>query len=463
MTACLKDSRRILLFVTGSVAAFKAAALSSKLAQEGFEVRVALSAGAKEFIGASTFAGLTGNRVYESTFAEGDAMAHIDLARWADLALVYPASANTLSKFAHGMASDLVGTLFLAMNLDSANTAVRKNTVWIAPAMNPTMLAHPATQESLAKLASWGCRIVESAGGRLACGEVGVGRLPEPEAMLAEIRDYFSSARTTGEADADVEADPGAQQSLPLGASAGNSAPANAPLAGRKIVLTAGGTSEPIDPVRVLTNTSTGETGVRLANRFSGAGAEVTLLLAETSPFLREVDASVQTVGFSSFADLDRKVSENLARPVDAFVHAAAVSDYSVERIENGEGNVLAKTQKIHSGENLRLVLRPNPKILDRVRAYAKNPELRLISFKLSTAENCDEVDLSGYASDCIVHNAVSGIERGTERHHGEVFAREDQSTKGEVRSKYRSVARFDTKEELGDALVSILAEEWKV
>jgi phosphopantothenoylcysteine decarboxylase/phosphopantothenate--cysteine ligase len=434
--------RRILLFVTGSVAAFKAAALSSKLAQEGFEVRVVLSAGAKEFIGASTFAGLTGNRVYESTFAEGDAMAHIDLARWADLALVYPASANTLSKFAHGGASDLVGTLFLAMNLD-AGVDVRKNTIWIAPAMNPTMLAHPATQESLAKLASWGCRIVESDSGRLACGEVGVGRLPEPEVMLEEIRGYFSS-------------DDDAQPALPLGGSTAISAGPNAVLAGRKIIVTAGGTSEPIDPVRVLTNTSTGETGVRLANRFSAAGAEVTLLLSGASPFRAQVDPSVRTVAFETFADLDRKVAESLARPADAFVHAAAVSDYSVERVETPDGKILGQTKKIHSGEGLRLVLRPNPKILDRVRGYAKNPRLSLVSFKLSTAECRDEVDLSGYASDYIVHNAVSGVERGTERHRGEVFAFDG-------RSKYRSVARFDSKRELGDALVAILAEEWKV
>jgi phosphopantothenoylcysteine decarboxylase/phosphopantothenate--cysteine ligase len=422
--------RNILLLVTGSIAAFKAAAFASKLTQEGFDVRVVLSAGAKEFVGPSTFEGLTGNRVYESTFAPGDAMAHIDLARWADLTLVYPASANTLSKFAHGIADDLVGTLFLAMDLG-------RDVLWIAPAMNPTMLRHPATREATAKLAGWGCRIVESDEGRMACGEVGVGRLPEPEAMLEQVRAFFAGGGSE------------------VRSSAG------APLAGKRVAITAGGTAEPIDPVRVLTNTSTGETGVRLANAFAAAGAEVTLLLSAGSPFRAEVSSEVRTTTFDSFSDLDRKVASTLSERYDFFLHAAAVSDYSVERVEGMDGRVLSRTQKIHSGEGLRVVLAANPKILDRVREYAKNPEMRVISFKLSTAANRDEIDLSGYASDWIVHNTASAVERGSDRHAGEIFVRESRKSDG-ARANYREAARFSTKKELCDALVAVLGQESK-
>jgi phosphopantothenoylcysteine decarboxylase/phosphopantothenate--cysteine ligase len=431
----------VLLLVTGSIAAFKAAALASKLTQEGFDVRVVLSAGAKEFVDSSTFEGLTRNRVYESTFAPGDAMAHIDLARWADLTLVYPASANTLSKFAHGIAEDLVGTLFLATELPDAgmtqSSTKRYGRPWIAPAMNPTMLRHPATREALGKLAGWGCRIVESDEGRMACGEVGVGRLPEPEAMMEEVRGFFSDR------------------------SMGTETSSTKSLTGRRVAITAGGTVEPIDPVRVLTNTSTGETGVRLANALAAAGAEVTLLIAASSPFRAEASSGVHVTAFDSFSDLDRKVASTLSARFDFFLHAAAVSDYSIERVEGLDGRVLSRTQKIHSGEGLRLVLAPNPKILERVRDYAKNPEMRVISFKLSTAANRDEVDLSGYSSDWIVHNTASAVERGSERHAGEVFAREKR--KGETeRASYREIARFGTKKELCDSIIAILSQESK-
>jgi phosphopantothenoylcysteine decarboxylase/phosphopantothenate--cysteine ligase len=404
--------RNILLVVSGSVAAFKAAALASKLTQAGFEVRTVLTAGAKAFVGAPTFEGLTRGRVYDDTFATGDAMAHIDLTRWADLTLVYPASGNTLTKLASGRADDLLGTLFLAHDF--------KRPYWIVPAMNPSMLAHPAVVEAVAKLRAWGLRVLDSDEGRMACGEVGSGRLVEPETMLTEIESYF-------------------------GARSANSGKK------KEVLVTAGGTSETIDPVRVLTNVSTGETGVRVANSLHAAGNAVTLLLAESSSFADEVADGIRLLRFRTFDELDGLLRKELGTGKFAtLVHAAAVSDYHVERIETSSGRELSGTVKIQSKESLVLKLAPNPKILERVRDYAANPDLRVISFKLATrtsGENGD--DLVGYESDWIVHNTVAGVERGTDRHAGEIYEKTPDG--------YRVRSTFRTKADLTRALNQVV------
>lgn len=404
--------KKILLKVSGSIAAFKAAALASKLTQAGYVVRTVLSGGATEFVGVATFEGLTGESVHSSTFAPGDAMAHIDLAKWADLTLVYPASANTLTKFASGRADDLLGTLFLAHGF--------RTPYWIAPAMNPTMLAHPAVVEAIATLRGWGVTIVDSDAGRMACGDVGYGRLVEPEAMAERIDRYFANPATAGVA--------------------GGSR------ARGRVLVTAGGTSEALDPVRVLTNTSTGETGVRLANEIARQGGVVTLLLSESSPFRSAVASTVRTILFGSFDELDSAMRKELAgTEYGALVHAAAVSDYRVERIENEAGETLSTDVKIGTQSGLVLRLAPNPKILAKAREYAKNRPIRIISFKLATTAAGEKTDLSGYDSDVIVHNRVAEIERGSERHGGEIFERRNGS--------YVSVANFTTKSELLDRL----------
>ncbi len=393
-------NKNILLKVTGSVAGFKAAALASKLTQIGYDVRTVLSSGAKEFIGVATFEGLTRGRVYDSTFAAGDAMAHIDLARWADLTLIYPASANTLTKLSSGRADDLIGTLFLAYDF--------KNPYWITPAMNPSMLAHPAVTDAVTKLRHWGVNVLDSDDGRMACGEVGTGRLIEPEAMLAEIERHFASGPRAAEAR-------------------------------KKVLITAGGTTEAIDPVRVLTNVSTGETGVRIANSLAKDGNEVTLLLANSSPFSDEVGPGVRAISFRSFEDLDGAMKKELGtRTYDVLIHAAAVSDFRVSRMETGAGAEITGMTKIQSGEPLVLHLSPNPKILSRVRGYAGNKPLRVISFKLADSASAD---LSGYDSDIVIYNEISAIERGTDRHAGQVFER--------LGNEFTLKSRFSTKADL--------------
>jgi phosphopantothenoylcysteine decarboxylase/phosphopantothenate--cysteine ligase len=172
---------RILLQVTGSIAAFKAAALASLLTQDDYEVQCVASEGGLQFIGAATLEGLTGKPVLSDMFERGRALDHISLVDWTDLLLVYPATANHITRLRAGLADDLIGCLFLANNF--------RKPYWIAPAMNSNMLAHPAVADALAVLEGWGARVLPTGEGRLACGEIGYGRLLEPErtrALIAE-------------------------------------------------------------------------------------------------------------------------------------------------------------------------------------------------------------------------------------------------------------------------------------
>ncbi len=412
-------TKKILLKVSGSVAAFKAAALASKLTQAGYEIRVAVSENASRFVGEASFEGLTGNPVLNSVFSPGEAMAHIDWAKWADLTIVYPATANTLTRLASGRADDLIGTLFLAHSFP--------NPYWVAPAMNPTMFAHPAVDEAIAKLRGWGVDVLDPDAGRMACGDVGIGRLVEPEAMVERIKTFFS----------------------------GGLAPSVLPTPA--VLITAGGTRETIDPVRVLTNLSTGETGVRIANAFAEQGFSAVLALAADSPFLGQVSSRVRTRLFRTSDDLDLVLREELSRSEDgaqihSLIHAAAVADYRVGAIETLDGEHLSGDTKISGEAELLLRLVPNPKLLGKVRGYA-NRRLNVISFKLATPSTGGAPDLSGYDSDWIVYNTVADIHRGSDRHAGTIYHR-----KGGV---FVPQAQFRTKDELAASLLSIVVRDW--
>lgn len=373
----MKTTRNILLKVTGSIAAYKAAYLASRLVQAGYSVKTVFSKSAREFVGAITFEGLTREKVYESTYEEGRAMAHIDLARWADLTLVYPATASTINKLSVGEGSDLIGTLFLAHDFESP--------YWIAPAMNPSMLAHPVTQDAIVKLRGFGVQVLESGEGRMACGEEGEGRLIEPEVMFERIERHFKAEKP------------------------------------RKILITAGGTSEPIDSVRSITNLSTGETGVRLAQALATRGHEVTLLLSDQS---RVEFKNLEPIRFSSCEDLQKKVHAELkCESYDFAIHAAAVSDFAVDSITDENGEPIVTGGKIPSDRNIRLNLKRNPKIVATMKKVSKNQEMKLVSFKLTVGT--DRFDTGAYStSDLIVQNESSRIERGTDRHAGVIYAK---------------------------------------
>lgn len=187
-------SANVLVLFTGSIACYKACTVVSRLAQAGVTVQTVATPAALRFIGTSTLEGLSGRPVFTDVLAEGRALDHIELARAADLALVCPATANTINRLAAGLADDPVGTLFLAWEL-------KTKPWWIAPAMNTFMWSHPATTASLEKLKSWGVRVLDPADGRLACGETGPGRLAEPEQIAREVLAALASklARTATE------------------------------------------------------------------------------------------------------------------------------------------------------------------------------------------------------------------------------------------------------------------------
>ncbi len=403
------SSPRILLAVTGSIAAYKAADLTSKLVQAGYELQILLSTGAKNFVGPSTFEGLSGKAPLEGVFEPHHQMAHIHLARWADLFLIYPATAHTITKLSQGDGSDLIGTLFLAQDF--------KKPVWIAPAMNPAMLKHPAVQEARSRLSQWGVTLLESPEGRMACGEQGEGRLLEPTEMLERLEAHFK------------------KKARPF-----------------RVLVTAGGTSERIDAVRTLSNVSTGTTGCGIARALQNAGMQTQLLLSATAA---QDPGSVPTERFSDFKDLDERLKTHLSKnSYDAVIHAAAVSDYSVDSLETLRGQALDPRHKIHSGEAIRLILKPNPKIINRLRGYSKNPEILVVSFKLTTQS--ESPSFGDYDSDYLVHNDLSGLNHASDRHEGAVYS--NRSQRGE--SVGEKLREFKNQRELEGALLELLEKE---
>ena len=300
--------RTIVVGVTGGIAAYKAAALVSRLTQRGADVRVIMTESAAKFVAPLTFQALSRNPVHTDIFDERDpaAIAHIDLADRADLVIVAPATANIIAKMAHGLADDMLSTTLLATTAP----------ILVAPAMNVHMYAHPAVRENMRLLAERGVRFVEPGTGQLACGYVGKGRLAEPEtiaeAMLAGIGSGGrpASGRPAQEGGRFAEGGPIAVEPRPL--------------AGRRVLVTAGGTVERIDPVRYITNDSSGKMGIAIAEAARDLGAEVTLVAARVTVPL---PAGVEVVRVESAEDMLEAVMERFDS-ADIVVKAAAVADY---------------------------------------------------------------------------------------------------------------------------------------
>lgn len=328
----------LLFILTGSIAAAKACDVISRLVQRGHRVRCVATEAALRFIGPATLEGLTGSAPMTDMFARGAALEHIELTRWADAVVVCPATANTINRLAGGFADDLPGALFLAHD--------RTKPWLIAPAMNPAMWSHPATQAAVARLGEWGVRFVPVGSGRTACGEIGEGRLAEPPEIVAAVE--AATAR---------------------------------PVRRLRVLITSGGTAEPIDGVRVLTNTSTGSTGALLAGHFVRCGHDVTLLRARGAA---QPGTACREETFFTFADLDAALTRLLREErFDAVIHAAAVSDYGVELIEPDGRVRAAGAGKLETASPPMLRLKPHPKLLDALRARATAP-LRVVAFKLT-------------------------------------------------------------------------------
>jgi phosphopantothenoylcysteine decarboxylase / phosphopantothenate---cysteine ligase len=413
-----KDRPKILFKLTGSIACFKAAALISKLVQNDFEVQTVASTSALKFIGEATLEGLTGRKVLTDTFASGDLMGHINWAKWADLTVIYPATANTINKLANGVGEDLISTLFLAHPFTKPYL--------IAPAMNSKMLLHPATQNSLERLRSYGVQILEPGEGALACGETGSGRLIEPEEALKEIGKHIAVQRLNEKFEA-TKASP------------------------KKILVTLGGTKEIIDGVRSIANASTGQTGNTIAEYLSDVGHSVTAVCAKGVAVPKSAD-KIET--FVTYSDLDSALSRELsASAYDAVIHLAAVSDYSVESVEvNGKQQAPSSDLKIASGSDLKLNLKSNPKIIDRLMAYSVNKKIQIIGFKLTAnadstqaAENIESLIRSSN-SNFVVHNDISEISNVS--HRALIVDRNG-----------KLVTRVESKKELAEKLEQLIRE----
>lgn len=315
------QGKRIVLGVTGGIAAYKAAELVRLLGKQGADVQVAMTDGATHFVTATTFQALSGKPVYLDQWDARmpNAMAHIDLSRQADLILVAPASADFLARIAHGMADDLLATMVLA----------RTCPLMLAPAMNRQMWENPATQRNVATLAGDGVAVIGPACGEQACGEVGAGRMLEPEEILEEVIAFFTPKV----------------------------------LAGKNVLMTAGPTFEAIDPVRGITNLSSGRMGYALARAARHAGAEVRLV---SGPVALPVPAGVACEPVRSALDMHAAVLRSVGQ-ADIFIAVAAVADY---RVANAAEH---KLKKDHGGVPA-IELVENPDILADVASLPAAP-----------------------------------------------------------------------------------------
>lgn len=341
------SSKKILLGVTGGIAAYKSAILARRLIDEGATVRVVMTQGAQAFIQPLTFQALTGNPVHLDLLdpAAEAAMGHIELARWPDAILIAPASANTLARLAHGLADDLLSTLCLATDVP----------IHVAPAMNRLMWGNPATQANCATLQSRGVVFFGPGEGFQACGETGSGRMLEPE----DIRDRLMLA---------LQGSPAATAQNPEStattpdACAADTATAPQSLAGKHVLITAGPTREAIDPVRYISNHSSGKMGFALAEAARQAGARVTLV---AGPVSLQADPAIARIDVVSADEMLKAVMQEVDS-ADVFISVAAVSDYRLDKVME---------QKIKkSDEQMTLSLVRNPDILHSVSSLPKRP-----------------------------------------------------------------------------------------
>ena len=348
-------SLKVLLGVTGGIAAYKSAELVRRLREQGAEVQVVMTEGAQHFVGVATFQALSGRPVRTDLWdasAEA-AMGHIELARWADRVVIAPASADFLARLTHGMANDLLTTLCLATDAPIA----------VAPAMNRLMWANAATQANVATLRSRGVTIIGPAEGEQACGETGAGRMVEPADILAALLP---------------------REPLESGV-----------LAGRKVLVTAGPTRERIDPVRFITNRSSGKMGYAVAEAARNAGAEVVIV---SGPVNVPTPEGVRRIDVETAEQMMDAVRAELAG-TDIFIAAAAVSDYRP---------VQAAAEKIKkTSDSLMLALSRTTDILATVAANTPRPFVVGFAAETQNVERNALIKLEGKRLDMIAANQV--------------------------------------------------------
>lgn len=326
------QGKKIVLGITGSIAAYKAAVLIRLLIKKGAEVQVVITPAGKEFITPITLSALTSKPVISEFFAQRDGSwhSHVALGQWADAMLIAPATASSIGKMAHGVADNMLITTYLSM----------KAPVFVAPAMDLDMFAHPSTTENLDTLRRYGNHIIEPAEGELASHLVGKGRMEEPENIVSYLERYFAQAEE---------------------------------LKGQKIVITAGPTYEKIDPVRFIGNYSSGKMGFALAEECAARGAEVTLVAGPVQ--LKTTHPNIHRIDVESCAEMYAATTEAF-KTADSAILCAAVADFTPE--------TTASTKIKREGDDLVLRLKPTHDIAAAL-GQMKQPHQHLVGFALET------------------------------------------------------------------------------
>lgn len=356
------DGKRILLIVGGGIAAYKTLELIRLLAREGIATRVILTRAGAEFVTPLSLGALSGDKVYQELFDLNDEaeMGHIELSRSADLVVVAPATADLMAKAANGLANDLASTALLATD----------KPVLMVPAMNVRMWEHAATKRNVAQLEADGVHVMQPDIGPMACGEYGPGRLPEPAEIAKRIRSLMAGPSGVG------------------------------PLAGRRAVVTAGPTREPLDPVRFISNHSSGRQGYAIAEALARLGADVRLV---TGPTQLAIPDGVTGVKIETAMEMQEAVRANL--PADIFIGVAAVADWRPATRAPGK----LKLKGADSDVALKLV--ENPDILRSIGTRKKDRPRLVIGFAAETSdvEKHARGKLSRKGADWVIANDVSG------------------------------------------------------
>lgn len=362
------NGKKILLIISGGIAAYKSLELIRLYKKAGANVKCILTNGGAHFVTPLSVAALTEEQIYTDQWSLKDEteMGHIRLSREADVIVIAPASANLIAQVTYGLADDLASTTLLAADKD----------ILMAPAMNPMMWANKSTQENIKTLTSRGIHMIGPCDGLMACGETGSGRMSEPQDILQSTLDYFQS---------------------------------NKPLAGLKALVTSGPTYEAIDPVRFIGNRSSGKQGHALATALSNMGADVTLISGPTA--LNDPDG-LKTIHIQSAAEMMAACIDNI--PVDIAICAAAVSDWTPKSICD------KKIKKEQGKAPPALELTETPDILKTISNHAKRPQL-VIGFAAETNDVLDNAQskLTRKGCDWIIANSVAG---------GETFGADDNA-----------------------------------
>lgn len=383
MTQHLKG-KKVVLGITGSIAAYKACLIIRLLIKSGAEVQVVITPSGKEFITPITLSALTSKPVISEFFSQRDGTwhSHVDLGLWADVMLIAPATASTIGKMAHGIADNMLITTYLSM----------KAPVFIAPAMDLDMYAHPSTQENMKTLLSYGNHIIEPGTGFLASKLEGKGRMEEPENIVARLNDFFAAAE---------EKAPNGQDEIAASEKTISCATVSTgkELAGKSILITAGPTYEKIDPVRFIGNYSSGKMGFALAEACAQRGALVKLICGPVSASMKTCSPNISRIDIESAREMHDECMKAFPS-MDSAILCAAVADFAPETVAN---------KKIkRTGDDMVIRLKPNPDIAAAL-GKQKKASQTLIGFALETNDevNNAQAKLKKKNFDFIVLNSL--------------------------------------------------------